>query len=137
MKNLIVIDHDGIIRGIIARVDLPQRQTHLAANKAQQTTEHESAPGAGDVTFELVTEPDQATFEQRELEVGYAWDLDSGRGIDDQATLTSRERATADAQNKDGARAALTQLREIANGPPSQIRVVARVVLFLAVRALR
>ncbi len=142
MENLIVIGPDNIVRGVIARVDLPARQVHLANNKAQQTTEYESAPGAGDVTFETVTDPDQAAFELRELNAGYGWDPVNKRGIIDQSTIDNRARADADTDSKNDARAVLSELRAIANGtypdPPAKaVRVLARAVRFLVVRALR
>jgi hypothetical protein len=130
MAHLVVIGPDNIIRGHIADIHIDTRSIFLRAHKAQQTEAHESSPGADDVTFAEVADLD-------DISAGFEWDAVNERGIPDQATADARAQVAADADDRDDARAVLVQLREIAKGPPGPLRVIARAVFFLVVRALR
>lgn len=140
MEHLVVIGPGNIIRGYIGDVHLASRKILLRANKLQQTAAHESNPGAGDVTFVSVTDPDDAAFQLREISVGFAWDVDNKRGIPNQGALDARVAAVAAADDKRDVSAAVGSLTDIVGGSldgAQAVQVIARAVRFLVVRALR
>lgn len=140
MQTLVAIK-DGKVKTTVGNWDKPDRAHLQAGEQAQIVAEH----GAG-TTFEVVTDPDQAAVEARNLIPDWDWNAGKGTGTEPAATKAEREALEAaiadEAAAKTDAALMVDNLKAIADGTfvgttETAQRVIARAVLFLVLKGTR
>lgn len=145
METLVAI-RGGKIKTTVGNWDKPDRSHLQAAEQTRITEEYESAPGAADVAFVVVTDPNQAAVEARHLEPEWEWN--SGKEIgtepaDIKAEREALEAALAEEEAaKTDAEAMLADLNLIAAGTfigttEEAQRIIARAVKFIVLQGVR